>query len=217
MKRFLLIPAVLIAAGCGTSETAPGTQPGATGEAPPAIDSREMQLAIIDASIANKNAELAGANADLSKIGAERQTLAGQSASQTKTNRLAQLVKLETDTRRRKESIQQEISVLQSQRRDLTAKAASADDALDLALAGEADRQKQEAERKRLEAERRMKEEQRQIAEAERARQARQAQMKREAAAIGGGRTTGEDALFEETWADVILGVRAELQKFKRW
>ena len=77
MKRLLLVPAIIIAVGCGTSETAPEAQPG---EAVPAFDPKEMQLSILEARIANKNAELASADADLAKIDAERQQLASQPA-----------------------------------------------------------------------------------------------------------------------------------------
>ena len=172
-------------------------------------------MGVLEGKIAIKKSEIASADADLAKINAERAELATKPASQTKTNRLSQLVKIETDTKRRKTALNQEIATLNSQLRDLTMEAKSADDALDFALAGEEDRKKQEANRKRLAAEAKMKNEQRRIAEADRARRAKEAAMKREA--IQGGRETGEDTLFEEAWADVILSVRAELQRFKRW
>ena len=212
MKRFLLIPVALFAVGCGSTETAPDSQPDSAAPAPSA---KETQIFIFQGKIAVKKTELASADAELAQINSERAELAGKPASQTKTNRLAQLIRIETDTKRKKESVRQEIATLDAQLKDLTMETKSADDALDFALAGEENRRKQAADRKRLTAESKMKEEQRRIAEAERARKALEARMKREA--VQGGRTTGENALFEEAWADVILFVRAELQRFKRW
>src|SRR5579863_9950201 len=100
--RYLPLAALMcILAGCGifgSSDSKPESQPGAN------ADPREAEKADLRVKISAKQQDLDQANSDLTKIGAERDQLAGQPASETKTNRLIELQRLENDAKQKKAS-----------------------------------------------------------------------------------------------------------------
>ncbi len=222
MRRLSLLAVLAAFAGCSSTDEgeppAPG-QPGAAADPAPAT--KEQQIGRLRTQIANKRAELAQADLDLAKINAEREDLNAKPASAEKSNRMVELGRLEGETKNRKGAVTSDIAVLQQQLQGLTGQARprSADEALDLALEADAKKDKEEAERRKVREDVERSEEARKIAEAERARQAELAAREREKLAGAGGKAgTGPDGLtFEERWADVIIKVRQELQKYKRW
>jgi hypothetical protein len=214
MRRFWFL--ALLAAGCSSAEPAPdsGAKP-----PPSAAESKESHIANLRAQIQSKRADLAQADADLARIAAEREQLGAQGASEQKTNRLVELGKVESETKQKKSAISSDIASLEKQLSEVsgTARAKTDDEALEAALAADAAREKELAERKKNADDTARADEARKIAAAEAARQAEIEARSKEK--IQGGRVAaaGDESLFEERWADVILKVRTELQKFKRW
>jgi len=87
----------------------------------------------------------------------------------------------------------------------------TADEALELAL--EEDRRRDQARAASLAS---AAEAQRRLAEAERRRVEQEKTRARETVE-GAGPAAGDDLSFEEKWADALLKLRIELQKYKRW
>lgn len=215
MKYVPFLALLLFTAACGG-----GAEP-APDRSAPAAEPRDAGKSEIRAKINAKKQELAQADGDLAKIAAEREQLAGQPASETKTNRLVELARLESDAKLRKNAITEDIADLQSQlsgsSAPAAAKPAKAGDALDDILAGNENKEKEEAERRKQKAEAEAAADKERIAKAEAARNAEMEERSKQK--IEGGRlAAGADGPgYEERWADVITKVRAELQKFKRW
>jgi len=218
MKRALFL-AFAVVSGCSAPEEAPESS-GQPAAAAPKPATKEQQMAQLRQQIAAKRAEVARADADLADVASEREKLADQPASEAKTNRMAQLAKIEGDTKQKKESINAEIGTLEQQLQALSGppKPKSGDESLDAVLAAEAAKEKEEAEKKRVKEEAALSEEKRKLADAERARLAELATREKEKLQAGQSRAGGpEDALFDDRWADVILRVKAELQKYKKY
>jgi hypothetical protein len=216
MKKLSLL-AVLFAFGCGSAEPEPEEGP-AAGPAPAARGGDARSL------LAIKNAELRQADIDLGKVMAERMELDLKPASEAKTNRMAELAKIEADTTQRKRVLEAEIAALERRAQDSgapAAKAKSADEALDLALAAEDTKQKEEEAKRRAKAAADAGADKKRLEEAEKARAADAAARDREKIQAGQGGTApapGADGpIFEERWAAAILKVRTELQRYKRW
>ena len=216
MKYVPFLALLLFTAACGG-----GSEPAPEGRAP-AGEPREDGKAGIRAKINAKKQDLAQADADLSKIAAEREQLAGQPASETKTNRLVELARLDSDAKLKRNSLTEDIADLQSQlagpsKAPAAAKPAKAGDALDDILAGNENKEKEEAQRRKEKAEAEAAADKERIAKAEAARNAEMEERSKQK--IEGGRAgAGADGPgFEERWADVITKIRAELQRFKRW
>ena len=215
MRHLLpLLALVCFAVGCGSSEPEPEeNQPGNN------ADPRAVERAQVRSQLNTKRRELDAANSDLSKIASEREELADQPASTTKTNRLIELARLEQETKQRKASLTSDIADLQARLSNTGAPAAKptkAGDALD-DLLSDADKSKEDAERRRKKAEEEGASDKERIALAEAARKAELDERAKQK--IEGGRVAaGADGPgYEERWADVILKVRSEIQKFKRW
>jgi colicin import membrane protein len=216
MKRLSFLAVALLAVGCSSADSAPEA-----GAAPPpsAPATKESQIANLRAQIQSKRADAAQADADLARIAAEREQLAGQGASEQKTNRLVELGRLESETKQKKSSISSDIASLEKQLSEVsgTARAKTDDEALEAALAAEAAREKEVAERKKASEDAARTEEARKIAAAESARQAELEARAKEKVQGGRAAAAGDESTFEERWADVIMKVRVELQKYKRW
>ena len=215
MKYVPFLALLLFTAACGG-----GSEPAPEGRNAPAAEPREDGKSGIRAKINAKKQELAQADGDLSKIAAEREQLAGQPASESKTNRLVELARLESDAKLRKNAITEDIADLQAQlsgSSTAAAKPAKAGDALDDILAGNENKEKEEAERRKQKADAEAAADKERIAKAEAARTAEMEERAKQK--IEGGRlAAGADGPgFEERWADVITKIRSELQKFKRW
>jgi len=216
MKYVPFLALLVFAAACGG-----GSEP-APDRSAPAAEPRDSGRAEIRAKINAKKQDLAQAEGDLAKIAAEREQLAGQPASETKTNRLVELARLDSDAKLRKNAITEDIADLQSQlagpsTAPAAKKPAKAGDALDDILAGNENKEKEEAERRKQKADAEASADKERIAKAEAARNAEMEERSKQK--IEGGRlAAGADGpAFEERWADVITRVRAELQRFKRW
>jgi hypothetical protein len=211
MKYVPFLALLVFAAACGG-----GSEPAPERPAPGA-EPRDDGKGEIRAKLAGKKQELAQADADLNKIASEREQLAGQPASETKTNRLVELARLESDAKLRKGAITSDIADLQAQlggSSTAAAKPTKAVDALDDILAGNANKEKEEAERRKQKAEADSAADKDRLAKAEAARNAEleeRAKQKLE----GGGAADGR--IYEERWGDVINKILAELQKYKRW
>jgi hypothetical protein len=216
MKYVPFLALLLFTAACGG-----GSEPAPEGRSAPAAEPRDSGRAEIRAKINAKKQDLAQADADLAKIAAEREQLAGQPASETKTNRLVELARLESDAKLRKSAVTEDIADLQAQLGGTgtaaAKKPAKAGDALDDILAGNENKEKEEAERRKQKADAEAAADKERIAKAEAARNAELEERSKQK--IEGGRAgAGADGPgFEERWADVITKVRAELQRFKRW
>lgn len=215
MKYVPFLALLVFAAACGG-----GAAPAPEGRSAPAAEPRDSGRAEIRAKINAKKQELSQADSDLGKIAAEREQLAGQPASETKTNRLVELARLESDAKLRKSAITEDIADLQAQLSGsgtAAAKPAKAGDALDDILAGNENKEKEEAERRKQKADAEASADKERIAKAEAARNAEMEERSKQK--IEGGRlAAGADGPgFEERWADVITKVRSELQRFKRW
>lgn len=212
MKYLPFLALLLCSTGCGSSETA--------NEAP--VDAREAQRSEVRGKINQRRQELAQTDADLAKIASERDSLAGEAASEKKTNRLVELARLESDQKQKKAAINEEIAQLQEQLGERPAtpaqkKPEKAGDALDeLLTAGEA-KDKEDAERRKKKAEDEAAGDKDRIAQAEAARKAELDERAKQK--IEGGRmAAGADGpAYEERWADVIQKVREEVQKYKRY
>jgi len=221
MKRFALL-GFLFAVGCGATEPSPEPAPAAPG--PAAGKTKEERIAEIRSRIELKRNELRQADIDLGKVTAERFELEAKPASEAKTNRMTELAKIESDTKVKKQAIEAEIADLERQAQEAAGapKPKSADEALDLALEAEARKQKEEAERRKVKAEADAAAEKRRLEDAEKARAAELAAQQKEKEKVRvapppAAPAGGEGLTFEERYADVILKVRAELQRFKRW
>jgi hypothetical protein len=214
MKYVPFLALLLFTAACGG-----GSEPAPEGRNAPAAEPREDGKSGIRAKINAKKQELAQADGDLARIAAEREQLAGQPASESKTNRLVELARLESDAKLRKNAITEDIADLQAQLSGPTAaaKPAKAGDALDDILAGNESKEKEEAERRKQKADAEAAADKERIAKAEAARTAEMEERAKQK--IEGGRlSAGADGPgYEERWADVITKIRAELQRFKRW
>ncbi len=210
MKKITLL-AVFLVAGCSASDPEPEPFPG---EAEPGVVAPGGDRAAgIRAQIEVKRNELRQVDIDLGKVAAERFQLDPQPPSEAKTNRMTELARVESECKAKKQALEAEIVQLENQARaSEAAPAVSADDALDMALAADTQRRAESeaaAQKRRLE-------------EAERARAAEAAAREREKvqagpAAVPAAAPGGEGLIFEERWADVILKVRVELQRYKRW
>jgi len=215
------IVALLVAAGCSSGPDATAPQPGQPAQ--PAVSPKEQQINSLRAQIAQKRAEVARADAELAQVAAEREQQNTQPASEEKTNRIIALGRAESDANQRKALSNSEVASLQQQLQDLVgggARPKSADEALDSALEADAKREADVIAARKAKEDSARSEEARKVAAAEAARIAEEQAKKKEM--VQGGRTTdaaagGEGPLFEERWADVILKVRIELQKYKRW
>lgn len=211
------IVALLVVAGCSSSPE-PAAQPNQP--AGPALSPKEARINGLRVEIASKRAELAKADADLAQIAAEREQLSGAAASPEKNDRLIQLGQAETAANQKKSFVNSEIATKQQELQDLIGgpRPKSADDALDSALAEDDKRKAEAASAAKAREESARSEEARKVAAAEAAKIAEEQARKKEM--VQGGRTAaaGEDgALFEERWADVLMKVRIELQKYKKW
>ena len=214
------IVALLVAVGCssGPDSAPPPGQP-----AQPAVSPKEQQINTLRAQIAQKRAEVARSDADLAQVAAEREQLNAQPASEEKTNRIIALGRAESDANQKKALLNSEIASYQQQLQDLVGggpRPKNADDALDSALEADAKREAEVAAARKAKEDAARSDEARKVAAAEAARIAEEQARKKEM--IQGGRTTdvaagGEGPLFDERWADVILKVRIEIQKYKRW
>lgn len=188
---------------------------------PAAEDPRAAERASLREKINAKKQELAQADSDLGKIAAERDAKAGEAASESKTNRLIELARLEQDTKQKKASLQDDIANLEAQLNGTSAPAAAkpakAGDALDDILASNENKQKEDADRMKKKAEDEAAADKARIAQADAAKKAEEDERAKQK--IEGGRlAAGPDApAFEDRWADVIQKVRGELQRFKRW
>ena len=215
MKYVPFLALLVFAAACGGGAEPVRERRSPEADAAPA-DSGKAE---IRSKINAKKQELAQVDGDLAKIAAEREQLAGQPASETKTNRLVELARLDSDAKLRKGAITSDIADLQSQLdgAPVAAKPTKATDALDDILAGNESKEKEEAERRKQKAEAEAAADKDRIAKAEAARNAEMEERSKQK--IEGGRlAAGPDApAFEDRWADVINKVRAELQKYKRW
>ena len=219
MKYAPILAILLCVGGCGIFG---GGSDSSSDSKPAAADPRAAERADLRNKISAKKQELAQTDADLAKIAAERDQKAGEAASESKTNRLIELARLEADTKQKKAAITDEISNLESQLNggsgtSATAKPAKAGDALDDILASNDNKAKEDAERLKKKAEDDAAADKNRIAQADAAKKAEEEERAKQK--IEGGRlAAGPDApAFEDRWADVIQKVRGELQRFKRW
>ncbi len=216
--KYLPFAAILMicTAGCGIfggSDSAPASKPAGG-------DSREGERTEIRNKINAKKGELSQVDADLAKIKAEREKLAGEPASETKTNRLVELARLDSDLNLKRSSLSADIAELQQQIGEASApaaKPAAKGDPLDDLLAANDSAKKEEADRQKKKADEESAADKARIAQAEAARKAELDEKAKQK--IEGGRLAqGPDApAFEDRWADVIQKIRGELQKYKRW
>ncbi len=221
MKR-AVAALLLLAIGCGAPEPVP--EETARGPAPVTGEmTKEERVAEVRRTIELKRNELRQKDIDLGKITEERFELEPKPASEAKTSRMAELARMESDIKAQKRAIEAEIADLERRAQEISGapRPRSADEALDLALEAENARQREEAEKRRLKAEAEAAAERRRLEEAERERLARESAREKErvqaAPAALPAAAGGEGLTFEERWADVIMKVRAELQRYKRW
>jgi len=111
--KYLPFAAVLMicTTGCGIfggGSDAPASRPAGG-------DSREGERTEIRNKINAKKGELSQVDADLAKIKAEREKLAGEPASETKTNRLVELARRESDLNLKRSSLGEDIAQLQQE------------------------------------------------------------------------------------------------------
>jgi colicin import membrane protein len=212
------VVALLVVAGCSSS---PEPQAQSNQPANPGVSPKDQRINALRAEIAGKRAEVAKADAEVAQVAAEREKLNTQPAGEEKNNRLVELARVESEANARKASLNSDIAARQQELQDLVGggqRAKSADEALDSALEADAKREAELAAARKAKEDAARGEEARKVAAAEAARIAEEEARKRET--VQGGRTApaGEDGpLFEERWADVLLKVRIELQKYKRW
>jgi hypothetical protein len=220
MKYLPFLAILACVGGCGIFGG--GSDSGSSDSKPAAADPRAAERAGIREKIGAKKQELAQADSDLGKIASERDAKAGEAASESKTNRLIELARLESDAKQRKAAITDEIANLEAQLNGASssapaAKPAKAGDALDDILAGNENKNKEDADRLKKKAEDDAAGDKARIAQADAAKKAEEDERAKQK--IEGGRlAAGPDApAFEDRWADVIMKVRGELQRFKRW
>jgi hypothetical protein len=213
--KYLPLAAILICtAGCGIfggSDSEPASKPAGA-------DPRDAERTEIRNKIEAKKVDLAQVDADLAKIKAEREKLAGEPASETKTNRLVELSRLDSDLNLKRSSLNEDIAQLQQRIGEApTAKPAAKGDPLDELLATNENAKKEEADRQKKKADDEAAADKARIAQAEAARKAELDEKAKQK--IEGGRLAqGPDAAaFEDRWADVIQKILGELQKYKRW
>lgn len=211
------IVALLVAAGCSS---APEAAPQPNQPAEKALSPKEQQIGSLRAQIAGKRAEVGRLDSELLTIAAEREDWNTKPASEEKNNRLIALGRAESDANQKKSVLNSELASLQQQLQDLVGgpRPKSADEALDSALEADAKREAELATARRAKEDAARSEEARKVAAAEAARIAEEQARKKEM--VPGSRTgeTGADGLlFEERWSDVLLKVRVELQRYKRW
>jgi len=212
------VVALLVAAGCSSS---PESAPQPNQPAAPALSPKEARVNSLRVEIATKRAELAKTDAEIAQIAAEREQWSNAAASTEKTDRLVQLGQAESNANQKKSFINSEIATKQQELQDLVGgpRAKNADDALDSALAEDSKREAEVAAARKVKEDSARSEESRKVQAAEAARIAEEQARKKEM--VAGGRVAApgaEDAgVFEERWADVIMKVRIELQKYKKW
>lgn len=208
----------LLTTGC---ESAPESNAPAAQPANPALSPKEQQINSLRAQIASKRAEVAKADFELAQVNAERERLAGQGASTEKNDRLVALAGAEAQTNQKKSFLNSELAQKQQELQDLVGgpRAKNADDALDSALEADAKREADLAAGRKAKEDSARSDQARKVAAAEAAKIAEEAAKKREMVAGGRVGAPGEagDTSFEERWADIIMKVRIELQKYKRW
>ncbi|HVE41877.1 MAG TPA: hypothetical protein VNM14_18430 [Planctomycetota bacterium] len=215
--KYLPFAAILMicTAGCGIfggSDSAPASKPAGG-------DSREGERTEVRNKINAKKGELSQVDADLAKIKAEREKLAGEPASETKTNRLVELARLESDLNLKRSSLNEDIAQLQQQigESSAAAKPAAKGDPLDDLLAANDSAKKEDADRQKKKVDDEAAADKARIAQAEAARKA-ELDEKAKQKVEGGRIAQGPDApAFEDRWADVIQKIRGELQRYKRW
>jgi hypothetical protein len=218
--KYVWVLALLVAVGCSSSPE-PASQPGQPAQ--PAMSPKESRINSLRVEIASKRAELAKTDAELAQIAAEREQLGNAPASTEKTDRLVQLGQAETAATQKKTVVNSEIATKQQELQDLIGgpRPKSADDALDSALAEDEKRTAEQAAQKKARDEAARTEEARKVAAAEAAKIAEEEAKKKEM--VQGGRVSAAGAgdadgsSFEERWADVLMKVRIELQKYKKW
>lgn len=223
MKRALVATvAVVLVSGCGGS--APDRDFDRPEAAPmPAPDpgaSRETRLNQLRTTLAQKKADLAQAEQEGQAVGAEREQLNGQPASDAKTNRLAELATLEAGLNRKRQALALDIAELENQIRDLSSGSSTApsDDALAAALEADAAAEREKAARLRAAQEADRSAEARKVTGAQSARVTEEkARSDQKVAAVRPSEGGAEGAPFEERYADVILKVKEALQAYKRW
>lgn len=216
MKNAWLV-ALVVVAGCSSSPDPAPAAPAAN----PALSPKEQKVSSLRAQIAGKRAEVARADAELAQIAAEREEWAGKPASNEKNERLVALAGAEGQTNQKKSFLNSELASKQQELQDLAGgpRAKNADDALDSALEADAKRESDAAAARKAKEEAGRNDEARKVAAAEAAKIAEDAARKKEMVAGGRVGAPGEagDSSFEERWADIIMKVRIDLQKYKRW
>jgi hypothetical protein len=214
--KYLPFAALLIStAGCGIFG---GGSDAPASNSPAPADSKASQRTEIQNKIAQKRQELAQVDVDLAKVKAEREQLMKQDASDAKTNRLVELGRIDSDLNLKRSALSEDIAQLQSQIGEGPAPAtAKKGDSLDEIIAANDKAEKDEAERRKKKADDDASADKQRIAQAEAARKAELDERAKQK--IEGGRLAqGADGpAFEDRWADVILKIQSELQKFKRW
>ena len=127
----------------------------------------------------------------------------------------------EAQINQKKSFLNSELAAKQQELQDLVGgpRAKNADDALDSALEADAKREADVTAARKAKEEAARSDEARKLAAAENAKIAEENARKKEMVAGGRAAAPGEagDTLFEERWADVLMRVRVELQKYKRW
>jgi hypothetical protein len=217
MKYLPCVALLCCVAGCGIF----GSDDSSSKPAP-AADPREAERAETRGKLNAKKQELAQVDGDLANISKEREQLSAKDASETKTNRLVELARLESDAKLKRGSITEDIAQYERQLgvssgASAAPKPAKAGDALDDILASNDSKEKEDAERRKRKADDDTAADKARIAQAEAARKAELDERSKQK--IEGGRLAqgAEGPAFEERWADVIQKVRTEIQRFKRW
>jgi hypothetical protein len=217
MKYLPILALLCCTAGCGIFGGSDDDSSASSRK--PAAAPAEDPKAGIRAQIQSKKQDLAQADSELASIASERDKVMKQDASDGKTTRLIELQRQENDTKQKKTALTDDIAQLEAQLsgQPAAAKPAKAGDALDDILATNENKDKEEAERRKKKEEADAAADKDRIAKAEAARQAEKDEQAKQK--IEGGRASaGPDAPpYEDRWADVIIKVRTELQKYKRW
>ncbi len=215
MKRTLIL-AFVLAAGCASSEDV--VEPDPANPAPaPGASARDTEIDLLKLKITDRRRDVARADLEIADIASNRQRLGAQPASEAKTTQMVQLNQAETDAKLRKQAAEGDIARMENQLRDLSgvSQPKTADEALDSLLASETRRERETEEGKRLAADQAQAEGQRKLKEAEQAKMADE--LAKANQKLAGGAAGSGDAVYDERFADFIIKVKAELQKFKRW